>query len=90
MGMIILGIIVAGIGSAGMAGSGMVLNPRQARQDLEPLNRAAGGMVQDTLEEIPALQGVLGGQEVIKVRCQNCQALNDETDKFCGQCGKPL
>jgi zinc-ribbon domain len=88
--MIIAGFVLMGIGAAGPAGSGLILNPRQARQDLEPLNRAAGGMVQDTLEEIPALQGVLGGQQVIKVRCQNCQALNDETDQFCGQCGKPL
>ena len=25
-----------------------------------------------------------------KVRCPHCKALNDETDKFCGQCGKEL
>jgi len=24
------------------------------------------------------------------VRCRACSALNDETDKFCGQCGAQL
>jgi zinc-ribbon domain len=90
MAMMIVGGILLGVGRRGIAGSGMILNPRQARQDLEPFNRAAGGMVQDMLEEIPTLQGVLGDQQVIKVRCPNCHALNDEPDKFCGQCGKPL
>lgn len=26
----------------------------------------------------------------IKVRCQNCQSLNEETAKFCNQCGKSI
>jgi len=26
----------------------------------------------------------------IKIRCQHCQTLNEETDKFCSNCGKPL
>ena len=29
-------------------------------------------------------------KEIIKVRCQNCKALNDENNKFCGQCGKSI
>ncbi len=26
----------------------------------------------------------------IKIRCQSCQALNEESNKFCGECGKSL
>ena len=26
----------------------------------------------------------------VKIRCPSCGTLNDETDQFCGQCGKPL
>jgi hypothetical protein len=26
----------------------------------------------------------------VKVRCRNCQALNDEDARFCGQCGASL
>lgn len=28
-----------------------------------------------------------GGRYVVKVRCRSCQALNDESAKFCAQCG---
>lgn len=28
--------------------------------------------------------------DVVKVRCRNCQSLNDEVSKFCGQCGDPI
>jgi hypothetical protein len=31
-----------------------------------------------------------GGQDVVKVRCRSCQSLNDETAKFCGQCGAAI
>lgn len=88
------------VGRAGFAGSGLVLDPKQARKDLEPWNRAAGGMIEDTLEEIPIVTNAFRPQPppvhpssaspVVKIRCRECQALNDETDKFCGQCGKPL
>ncbi len=77
-------------GRAGLAGSGFLLNPQQARTDLEPFNRSTGGMIQDALEEIPAIQNLGGVQQIIKVRCQNCNTLSDEHAKFCGQCGKPI
>ena len=28
--------------------------------------------------------------EVVKVRCTKCNALNDETVKFCGECGEKM
>ena len=34
----------------------MILDPQQAREDTEPLNRAAGGMLQDALSEVPLVK----------------------------------
>ena len=39
------------LGRSGTAGSGLKLDPEQARRDLEPWNRMAGGMLRDTLDE---------------------------------------
>lgn len=93
--LLIIGSMIRGVGAAGVAGSGLKLDPQQARTDLEPWSRMAGGMVNDTLSEIEPVQKMvdkLAGvgsatQEVVKVRCRSCQALNDETAKFCNQCG---
>ena len=49
--MMMLGGVLANIGRAGLAGSGVVLDPEQAREDLEPWNRMAGGMTKDFLDE---------------------------------------
>ncbi|HWL52178.1 MAG TPA: SHOCT domain-containing protein [Chthoniobacteraceae bacterium] len=53
------GIILIGVGNLlrtvaarGLAGSGVVLDPQQARRDLEPWSRMGGGMVKDALEEV--------------------------------------
>src|SRR5262245_50375153 len=92
--LLIVGGIMRGIGARGWAGSGMVLDPQRARRDLEPYARMGGGLVGDAMGEIPAVQRL--GQPrppampVVKVRCRHCQALNDESDKFCGQCGKAM
>jgi zinc-ribbon domain len=61
-----------------------------ARHDLEPFSRAGGGMVQDALEEIPALGQLGQPQTVVKVKCRSCNALNAENAKFCNQCGQVL
>ncbi|MAT70940.1 MAG: hypothetical protein CMJ58_15620 [Planctomycetaceae bacterium] len=51
----IIGIIVGGVlmnvGARGAAGSGLVLDPEQARRDVEPWSRMAGGMASDALDE---------------------------------------
>lgn len=91
-GLIFLGIILVNIGRMGAAGSGLVLDPQQARKDLEPWTRAAGGMANDALSEVDLAKQIgegLGNPKV-KVRCRKCQALNDEAAKFCGQCGEKL
>jgi hypothetical protein len=95
MGTAIAGVVllVAGtwlvrLGRSGLAGAGVVLDPEQAREDLEPWSRMAGGMVGDALDE--AGLKVERGAPAIKVRCGQCKALNDEHDRYCGQCGQPL
>jgi rRNA maturation endonuclease Nob1 len=45
-------------------------------------------MVKDAAEGFRQAGGE--AQAPIKVRCGHCRALNDEEDKFCGQCGKAL
>jgi hypothetical protein len=95
MAMMITGGILMNLGRAGLAGSGVLLDPQKQRQDLEPWNRAAGGMVSDAVSEVEAVNRVtdaLAGREntVVKVRCPKCRALNDETAKFCNNCGAAL
>ena len=92
--LIVVGSVLTGIGQRGWAGSGLVLDPEQARKDIEPWNRAAGGTVSDMLSEVEVVQKAIDGlatpREVIKVRCRQCQALNDEVARFCNQCGRTL
>ena len=47
----ILGVGLMGVAHKGLAGSGAVLDPQQARQDLEPWARMSGGLLKDTLDE---------------------------------------
>lgn len=101
-GMLLIGLGAAmmRVGRSGFAGSGILLDPEKARKDLEPWNRAAGGMANDALEEVdlakkltkkldePAPPAVSPPPApVVKVRCRGCAALNDEHAKFCNQCG---
>ena len=98
--MIAAGQVIARIGSRGLAGSGMLLDPEKEREDLEPWNRMAGGMTDDTLSEVGVVKAVEQAltrnadepeqREVVKVRCRSCQSLNDEDAKFCDQCGAAL
>ncbi len=74
--------------------------PDAIREITKPHNKARGGMLSDTLsgmdeQVINSKLGNLGrsakpSEPAIKVRCQSCGHLNDETDKFCGECGKPV
>lgn len=91
IGMIIIGVgsIIQSIGKRGMAGSGTVLDPEQARRDLEPFSRMAGGMVRDALEETSILPNK-ESERVVMIKCRDCSTLNEEDAKFCKQCGKPI
>jgi hypothetical protein len=91
------GQAIARVGRSGMAGSGVLLDPQRSRRDLEPWNRAQGGMVADALDEIPAVKNLTqsGGAPAsaapaVKVRCRQCGTLNEEDAKFCKSCGQAL
>lgn len=89
--MMIAGQFIANIGKSGLAGSGVILDPEKAREDLKPFNQAKGQMLNDTLGEIDAVKSFTApNQPLIQVRCTHCRSLNDETAKFCDQCGQPV
>ncbi len=85
--LVFVGGIVASIGARGLAGSGVVLDPGQAREELEPYTRMAGGMVKDALDEANIN---LGGKSetVVMIKCSACGKLNEEDSKFCQECGQ--
>jgi hypothetical protein len=91
--LIPVGAGVMNIGARGAAGSGLLLDPDKAREDLKPFNEAKGGMINDVISNIDAVDRLTTPheeKEVIKIRCRNCQSLNDEDARFCKQCGKQL
>lgn len=49
---IAIGKFLMSLGRSGLAGSGLKLDPQEAREDLEPWSRMAGGMIKDTLDEV--------------------------------------
>ena len=87
--LLIIGGIVRAIGARGLAGSGMILDPEQASDDLEPYSRMAGGMARDLLDEADLKFGNTP-EKVIMIKCRSCAGLNQETAKFCQQCGTRL
>lgn len=94
MGLIFLGGVLRTIGARGLAGSGVVLDPHQARRDVEPWSRMAGGVARDALEETGLLDAGAGKDAStpahVKVRCKASRALNDEDARYCKQCGGAL
>lgn len=96
--LMIAGGIVMRVGVAGAAGSGLILDPEKARKDFEPWNRMAGGMASDALSEVEPVRRIVdhitrdqpAAAHAVKVRCRQCQALNDEAAKFCNQCGEAV
>jgi ribosomal protein L40E len=87
--MIFVGTLISSVGAAGKAGSGMILDPEQAREDLKPFSRQAGGMLNDALQAAD-LKEHLSAKEIVKVRCRSCGELNDEDATFCKKCGERM
>lgn len=85
--LIIIGQFISNIGLKGKAGSGLILDPKQAREDLKPYSTQVGGMLHDVLDEVDLKTD---SKEVVKIRCQSCKALNDEDAKYCKECGAEL
>ena len=91
--LIFIGAMIQKVGAKGAAGSGIILDPEKAREDLKPYNEAMGGMINDVISNVDVLDNMVkktDENEVIKIRCRNCQSLNDEDSKFCKNCGQSL
>lgn len=88
--VLVVAAVVRGIATYGLAGSGVVLDPKQARKDLEPFSRQAGGMLRDALDEGGVNLGQAEAKDVVMIRCRECARLNEEDSKFCQECGKPI
>lgn len=60
--------------------------------EIDVVNKVADRLASESGHEHDAGAGQVEAvtQEVIKVRCPGCHALNDEDAKFCKQCGKGL
>jgi hypothetical protein len=87
--LMMVGGLVRGVGARGLAGSGVVLDPEQARRELEPFSRMAGGMVKDALEEAQLTPGAKA-ERIVMLKCPACGKLNEADSKFCQECGKAL
>lgn len=87
--LLVIGGILRGIGALGVAGSGVKLDPQQAKEELEPYARMAGGIIKDALDESEIK---LGGtsEKIIMIKCTACGQLNEEDSKFCQECGTRL
>lgn len=88
--MVAVGGGMRSVAAKGVAGSGIILDPKRAREDLSPWSTMAGGMLEDALEDTSLGKGKETQKEVIKIRCKNCSALNDEDSRFCKSCGNPI
>lgn len=85
--LLFAGTLISTVGAHGKAGSGMVLDPEQAREDLKPFSRQAGGMLNDALVATNLKDHLSSAKEVVKVRCRSCSELNDEDAAYCKKCG---
>ncbi|HOI56207.1 MAG TPA: zinc ribbon domain-containing protein [Phycisphaerae bacterium] len=90
MGMIMAGGVIRGVAARGLRGSGVILDPKGARDDLEPYTRMAGGMVKDALDEADISLASRSPDKVVMIRCPGCGTLNEEDSKFCQECGRKL
>ena len=92
--LIIIGSFMMNVGSKGGAVSGIELDPEQSLTDVEPWSRLGGGLSHEDLTEVEVVKKIEGRLDApepqVKVRCRKCQTLNDETAKFCNQCGSAL
>lgn len=98
--LIALGQFVMNIGKVGAAGAGLILDPEKAREDMKPWSQMKGGVIKDTLNEVDAVEALtqslgqsgkaVAPKEVIKIKCRNCKALNDEDAVFCKSCGEKM
>lgn len=87
--LMVLGSSIGKIGAMGLSGSGLKLDPDQAREDLKPYSKMAGGMIGDALSEVNRVVETKVVEKIM-VRCQKCKTPNDELAKFCNHCGASI
>lgn len=58
--LIVVGGAITNVGKRGLAGSGVLLDPEQAREDVEPWSRMEGGVMKDKLDEAGLDLGAIG------------------------------
>jgi hypothetical protein len=87
--LLIVGGMVRGVGALGVAGSGVKLDPGQAKEELEPYSRMAGGMIKDVLDEANVNLGSQS-EKIIMLKCTVCGKLNEDDSKFCQECGNKI
>lgn len=92
MAIMLAGRAIRSVGARGFAGSGVMLDPTQAREDLRPYSKMAGGMIGDVLEhaDVSRHAKAAAPERIIMVRCRACEFLNEENSKFCQECGTKL
>lgn len=64
--LVATGLFMRQVAVRGLAGSGLILNPRQARRDLEPWSRLGGGVIKDALHEAQIAPGALPFDEKLR------------------------
>lgn len=85
--LIFLGQVIVGVGAAmgkGSIGSALMPDPDEVKEEMEVLSDIAGKLAsvsQDREANAP---------QIIKIRCQYCNSLNNEEDHVCSQCGANL
>ena len=91
----LLGMILMALGRMKQSRALTGLMKPNTNMDLEQyieerkhLRKLKGKQLNDTLSEINLAKYL--GTPVIKIKCQNCSHLNDEEDKFCGDCGQKI
>ena len=59
-GMVLIGLgqFVMNIGKVGAAGAGLILDPEKAREDMKPWSQMKGGVINDTLNEVDAVEAL--------------------------------
>jgi hypothetical protein len=78
--MLVAGRLLSGVGKAGLADSGITLDTEQARRDVEPWSRMAGGVLKDAMDEAGIRDGSKPTDEILTFdeRLRRLKQLRDD------------
>lgn len=85
--LIFIGQVIVGVGAAtgkGSLGSALLPDPDEIKEDLD--------IVSEITEKLRSESQTQKNNppQIIKIRCQFCNSLNNEEDHVCSQCGANL